>query len=618
MKEDNNLSFLAFLDDDGYYYTTSGTYPFASKISSIGSLLAGEDLISYDETILGDNMLLLGTKIRTVSYGKKKFFAVLAGLSASGLTNLLSISDENVQVHTNIFSNNGNLIAKCGHSEELFVGSNWYSWLRKNGQFDDGYTLEKIQQDIYRNQEGLVMCTVDGEYEYIFYAPIPETEWIITTSISYEVMAKTISSFANTLTKNAVIVMCVVVVVLFVIFLFYYLGMSKASVAMNDALEQAKKANQAKSEFLSSMSHDIRTPLNAVMGMTGIALKHTGEEERVKDCLEKIEESSNHLLRLINDVLDMSRIESGKIVIAKEPFDLRTCLANCASIIEGQLATREVKLIREFEEFEYPMVLGDELHLSQIFINILGNSVKFTPDGGKIYFRARQIEKEGKTVFYFELEDTGIGMKPEFLPQLFEKFTQESSGSRTNYKGTGLGMAITKQFVDLMNGTINVESTLNVGTKFMIEIPMEIDTERKTELVIGEESFDLDGMKILLVEDNELNMEIAEELLEEQGVFVTTATNGQFGLNVFEQSKIGTFDAILMDIMMPVMDGLTATKKIRQLNRADAKTIPIIAMTANAYAEDIQKTKDAGMNTHLSKPINVDMLYATLMNFYKN
>jgi signal transduction histidine kinase/ActR/RegA family two-component response regulator len=462
------------------------------------------------------------------------------------------------------------------------------------------------------------MCTVNDEYEYIFYAPIPETDWIITTSISYEVMAKTIGSFASTLNKNAVIVMCVVVIVLFVIFLFYYLGMSKASVAMNEALEQARKANKAKSEFLSSMSHDIRTPLNAVMGMTGIALKHTDDEERVTDCLEKIEESSNHLLRLINDVLDMSRIESGKIVMAQESFDLRTCLANCASIIEGQLATRDVKLIREFEEFEYPIVIGDELHLSQIFINILGNSVKFTPDGGTIYFRARQIEKEGKKVFYFELEDTGIGMKPEFLPQLFEKFTQESAGSRTNYKGTGLGMAITKQFVDLMNGTIQVESTLNVGTKFIIEIPMQVDTERKAELTPVEETFDLKGMKVLLVEDNELNMEIAEELLEEQGIIVTTAVNGLLAVEAFEQSKIGTFDAILMDIMMPVMDGLTATEKIRALNRADAKTIPIIAMTANAYVEDIKKTKEAGMNAHLAKPVDIDMLYATLMNFYKN
>lgn len=235
----------------------------------------------------------------------------------------------------------------------------------------------------------------------------------------------------------------------------------KANAVLAAAVEEAQSANKAKSEFLSYMSHDIRTPINGIMGMTDIAIKRIDDKARVLDCLGKIQSSSHHLLNLTNDVLTMSRIESGKTEVGHEPFDLRVCLANCASIIEGQLTAREVELIREFEEMEHPFVVGDELHLRQVFINILGNSVKFTPDGGKIYFRAEEIcSGDGKAVFRFELEDTGIGMKPEFLPHLFDPFVQEDGGTRTNYKGTGLGMSITKKFMDLMGGTIQVESDI--------------------------------------------------------------------------------------------------------------------------------------------------------------
>lgn len=383
------------------------------------------------------------------------------------------------------------------------------------------------------------------------------------------------------------------------------------------AAEEAKSANQAKSDFLSHMSHDIRTPINGIMGMTDIALKNIDNQGKVLDCLNKISGSSQHLLGLINDVLDMSRIESGKTKVNHESFDIRMCIDNCASIIGGQLVTRDIELIKEVEEFKHPHLIGDELHLRQVFINILGNSVKFTQDGGKIYFKAREMAfADKKALFQFELADTGIGMKEEFLPHLFDPFAQEDDGMRTIYKGTGLGMAITKKFIDLMGGTIEVKSKYNVGTKFVIELWMDVDENVKINDSKADMQIDLTGMKVLLVEDIELNMEIAKCILEEEGVVVTPAMNGQEAVDAFSDNPEGTFDIIIMDIMMPVMDGITATKVIRGMERPDAKTIPIVAMTANAYDEDIRKTREAGMNAHLSKPIDVDVVLKTLAGFY--
>lgn len=393
----------------------------------------------------------------------------------------------------------------------------------------------------------------------------------------------------------------------------------EANQLLKSAAEQANSANKAKSDFLSHMSHDIRTPINGIMGMTDIAMKNIGNDEKIQDCLNKISGSSQHLLGLINDVLDMSRIESGKTRVKNENFDIRTCIDNCISIIGGQVATRDLELVRELGKFRHPCLIGDELHLRQVFINILGNSVKFTPDGGEISFRAWELEcTEEKALYRFELADTGIGMKEEFLPHLFEAFAQEDDGTRTTYKGTGLGMAITKEFVDLMGGTIQVESKLNIGTKFTIELWFDIDHDAR----IGESQVDcqvdLVGMKVLLVEDIELNMEIAQCMLEDEGAVVTPAMNGQEAVDLFSDNPPGTFDMIIMDIMMPVMDGITAAKTIRAMERKDAKTIPIVAMTANAYEEDVQKTHDAGMNAHLSKPIDIDLMLKTLSIFYSS
>ncbi len=461
---------------------------------------------------------------------------------------------------------------------------------------------------------------------FVANAPISSENWQILLFVPTQVLgASTMRLLNGTMVFFAGISFVFLVLIVVVLVITMIAKADKRLMRQKDeanrllkiAAEEANSANQAKSDFLSHMSHDIRTPINGIMGMTDIALKNIGNQDKVLDCLHKIGGSSQHLLGLINDVLDMSRIESGKTKVNHESFDLRTCINNCASIIGGQLATRDIELIKECDEIEHPCLVGDELHLRQVFINILGNSVKFTPDGGKIIFRA--IEKESteeRALFRFELSDTGMGMKPEFLPRLFDAFAQEDDGTRTTYKGTGLGMAITKKFVDMMEGSIEVESTLNVGTKFTIELWIDLDKEAGKHEAKADCQVDLKGMKVLLVEDIELNLEVAQSILEEEGIRVTPAMNGQEAVETFANHPQGTFDAILMDIMMPVMDGITATKTIRAMDRPDAGSIPILAMTANAYEDDIRNTREAGMNAHLSKPIDVSALFKTLSRFY--
>lgn len=381
---------------------------------------------------------------------------------------------------------------------------------------------------------------------------------------------------------------------------------------------QAENANKMKSAFLSHMSHDIRTPINGIIGMTGIAIKNWNEQDKVLDCLKKIDNSSKHLVSLINDILDMSRIESGRMVINHEAMDMRKIIDSCALIAEGLLVQRNVDLIKGFGILKHPVVIGDELHLRQVLINILGNAIKFTPDGGKIFFQVKEMYAQpGKAIYHFEIEDTGIGMKPNFLEKIWDSFTQENTENCSGQKGTGLGMAITKKLVDLMGGVINVESELGVGSKFVVEITFDISLEKPQITEIMERSKPiLNGMKVLLAEDNELNMEIAKVLLEDEGIHVTTAENGQVAVNIFNNCPEGTFHAVLMDVRMPIMNGLLAAKTIRSLPRMDAATVPIIAMTADAYDEDIKKTTEAGMDAHLTKPVEQEDLLQTLRTLY--
>ena len=389
---------------------------------------------------------------------------------------------------------------------------------------------------------------------------------------------------------------------------------------LKEAKEKAEAANAIKSEFLARMSHDIRTPINGVIGMAELASKNLNNQEKVEDCLKKINATAVHLNLLVNDILDMSHIESNKLEIAHKPLNILSLADGCLSIIEGQLVNRNLKIITEYVDFRYPFLLGDELHLRQALVNILGNAVKFTPDGGKVTFRIKELATGYKTVTYrFEVEDTGIGMKSEFLSHIWDTFSQEDGGARSEYKGAGLGTSIAKSLIEMMGGTISVKSKLNEGSTFTIDIPFAIDDRTaavREQDLIKEEFKDGDtlfGTRILLAEDNEVNRSTAKELLEASGATVTLAENGQAAVLEFVESKPDYYDAILMDIMMPVMNGIDATKTIRALERGDAKIIPIIALTANAFEEDVRASTEAGMNAHLTKPLQISRVIKTLI-----
>lgn len=384
---------------------------------------------------------------------------------------------------------------------------------------------------------------------------------------------------------------------------------------LQEALEQANVASAAKSRFISSMSHDIRTPMNAIMGYTAIALTKEQKPD-VKDCLKKINNSANHLLTLINDVLEISRIESGKMTANPTRTNLSAMLDEVVDIAQGFIANRKLELKVNRAKVAIPDVLVDEIRVREVLINVLGNAIKYTKDGGTITFATEM--RKGNTpsdiVVIFTIADTGIGMSKDFQAHMFDDFSQEKTDARTEYRGTGLGLSICKKYVALLGGTIAVDSKKNIGTTFTIEIPMTLTT---TESLNKEtpENTDISGFHILLAEDNELNAEIAQTFLAGAGAKTTVAHNGEQALEIFQSHAPKTFDAVLMDIMMPVMDGLAATRAIRNLDRPDAKTIPIIAMTANAFAEDAEKCIAAGMDAHIAKPVEIETIKRVICKY---
>ena len=390
---------------------------------------------------------------------------------------------------------------------------------------------------------------------------------------------------------------------------------SELNKKLHKALIAAETANRAKSTFLLNMSHDIRTPLNGIMGLLKINMAHSDDEELVRENYKEMEKAANHMLSLINDVLQMSKLEDGREELSLELVCLPDVFCDMKAIIDGSALDKGISV--DFSEdsiWVHPYVITNPLYLRQIFLNIYGNGIKFTNFGGKISTKQECIEEKDNVITYrWIISDTGIGMSKEFLKHIFEPFAQERADARSNYHGTGLGMAIVKKMIDKMGGTVSVTSEVGKGSTFVVELPFEMGAApEKSKKEEADKENSIHGLNLMLVEDNELNAEVAEILLEDEGAIITMVTDGQQAVELFNNNPEGTFDAILMDIMMPVMDGLTATKAIRALNRPDAGTIPIIAMTANAFAEDVQRCLDAGMNAHLAKPLDIEKVKKTI------
>lgn len=404
------------------------------------------------------------------------------------------------------------------------------------------------------------------------------------------------------------------------IMLSYVSGIQKARTETEKALLSAQRANAAKSDFLSRMSHDIRTPLNGIIGLLEISEKHRDDIELLALNRKKEKIAANHLLSLVNDILDMSKFEDDSFELPCESFDLYTV---CEEVITICVIRARENGISSFTDdgvnLVYRNVYGSPLHLRQIWMNLINNGIKYNKPGGSISCTSSVRSCDGDTVIYdFTISDTGIGISESYLQHIYEPFTQERSDARSRYQGTGMGMAIVKALVDKMNGTISVQSEVGVGTTFVVSLPFKIDkTPSYAKADSDKEEISVAGMRILIAEDNDLNLEIAETILSDEGAIITTATNGKEALRLFLEKDVGTFDLILMDIMMPEVDGYEATRRIRGCNKADAASIPIVAMTANAFMEDIQEAKKAGMNDHLAKPLQMDKLLATIAKYKK-
>lgn len=389
----------------------------------------------------------------------------------------------------------------------------------------------------------------------------------------------------------------------------YTKNLESKNLELREAVFQAQKANAAKSSFLSRMSHDIRTPLNGIIGLIKINETHMDDRELVKTNQDKMLVSADHLLSLINDVLQMSKLEDENIEISHEPIDLGEISREVGTIISGRTAEAGIAFEIGKQELPVSYVYGSPLHIRQIFLNIYGNCIKYNKPHGKVTTTLKCLgEKNGIVTYRWTISDTGIGMSEEFLKHIFEPFVQEHSDARTVYSGTGLGMSIVKKIIDRMNGTIVVISKEGKGSTFVITLPFEIAEKPEEIPAEMDGEVNIAGLHLLLAEDNELNAEIARTLLEDEGAITTIVNDGQQVVDIFSRNKPGTFDAILMDIMMPEMDGLSATKAIRALDREDAGTIPIIAMTANAFDEDEKKCMEAGMNAHLVKPLDIQKM----------
>lgn len=628
-KEEN---ILLLFDEKGKYYSSDGNQGHWTETEMLTSMT---DSLSIYHTTLSyrpakENYIIFLKRMDEAQSFKGipgKIMYVAICINTDILKNTINVTGFEKQSFAYILALDGHRIFRIMQESNFMDGYNIFEVLR-TCTILNGDNIEEIRANIADGNKSCAEIELDSGKNYFVAAiPLEFCEWMLVEFVPTEILAENSKQFMD-MVVDFFIGIAGLITVMFMLLLFLIMRshahrklakqQKEANIKLVAAAEQAQSANIAKSKFLSNMSHDIRTPINGIMGMTAIALKNSGLDDKTRDCLKKIDATSHHLLSLLNDILDMSRIESGKTVIVQEPMDVRAVMENCLSIIRGQASERSLQIVHEFAQFAHPRVLGDALHLRQIFINILGNAVKFTPDGGMITFRAKEVFSDEVNVKYqFEVEDTGIGMKEDFIGHIWDSFVQEDGNGRSHYKGTGLGMAITKQLVELMGGDIRVQSKVNVGSIFTVILSFPRDVNHVEEHAPEWECISLKGVRVLLVEDNELNREIAVSLLEDEGMTIATAENGLEAVEQFAANPPGTFDVILMDVMMPVMDGLEATRRIRAMDREDAQAIPIVAMTANAFEEDNRKTKEAGMNAHLAKPMDLRIVLKTISNYIK-
>lgn len=755
-----SFDYLAFYDWDGKFHMIYGDeVQLEDTASFLGSLRNGEKKIAVGHSRTEEKIIMMGIPTAYPMENGEKSIALVAGIPASYINEVLSLDIDNTLTYSHIIRRDGSFIVK---NIDLDL-NNYFERIRATfaEHGDDGANefIDELRDAMEEHKDFSSVMPILNERSHIYCTPLAHSEWYLVTVMPYGELDSTINALDHDRTMLFVVCMVINLSVICLIFFMYFRNSRKQMQMLVEARQDAEHANKAKSEFLSNMSHDIRTPMNAIVGMTAIATANIDNKQQVENCLGKIALSSKHLLGLINDVLDMSKIESGKMTLSMSEISLREVMESIVSIVQPQVRSKRQKFDVFIYDIETENVYCDSVRLNQIIINLLSNAVKFTPDGGSIEVRMYQKPSEKSNNYIqvnIEVQDSGIGMTEEFKKSVFDAFSREDSKRVHKTEGTGLGMAITKYIVDAMDGTINLETAPGKGTHFFVTLDLEkaeireeemilpnwhmlvvdddelicrsaaeslknigieaewtldgesavkmvaqkqksnipyhiilldwklpgidgVETARQIRQTLGDDipillisAYDwsdiendaraagisgfiskplfkstlyyglkqfmssetpsaadadnvverpddevtFDNLKILLAEDNELNWEIANELLSELGLDIDHAENGNICVEMFKNSEVGYYKAILMDIRMPVMSGYEAAEAIRACDRPD-KDIPIIAMTADAFSEDVKKCLDAGMNAHTSKPIDVNTVARLLDKYIK-
>ena len=644
-------STLIFLQENGKAITTDGTkiridMPSKLLLELKNGYNIGK-LVSLDYEQKKKDSYLVAIPCQEYMINGETYTAIGTVYNHSKLDSMLSVKSYNGNAYLFMLDNDGN-ITYTNQQEDKFFRN--YSLLKhlKGGQAITEEEADSLKKKLDGREQGVELLGNDKPY-YLGYCPIENNNTMLICIVEKGVVDNVLRDYQKTIVF-ATILMAGFILLLFV-GLFYSISrrnladqkaeyekrnneiqmqalremeasnkkLKKAKDITTEALQTAENANKAKTDFLSNMSHDIRTPMNAIIGMTSLIRHDAGNKDKVIEYADKIDISSQHLLGIINDVLDMSKIEAGKTVFKYTDFSILDFITELNTIFHPQIAEKNQTLTVTKENIRHEWVNGDQVHLMQIFNNLLSNAVKYTQEGGKIQFLVEECETKSSVYakYRFLVSDNGMGMSADFKKTIFDPFTRAEDSVTNKIQGTGLGMAITKNLVEAMGATIDVESELSQGSCFEVLIDLRIAENRSVSSAVQEEKNEqndniFQGMRFLCAEDNELNAEILTELLKIEGAECTICENGEEILKTFEKSAPGDYDMILMDVQMPVMNGYEATKAIRRSSHELAKKIPIIAMTANAFSEDIQHSLAAGMNAHVSKPVEMRVLEKTI------
>ena len=644
-------STLIFLQENGKAITTDGTklrvdMPSKLLLDLRNGYNIGK-LVSLDYNQKKKDGYLVAIPCQEYTINGETYTAIGTLYDHSKLDSMLSVKSYNGNAYLFMLDNDGN-ITYTNQKEDKFF-RNYF--LLKHLKGDQAITEEEadsLQKKLDGREQGVELLGSDKPY-YLGYCPIENNNTMLICIVEKSVVDNVLKDYQKTIVFETIL-MAGFILLLFA-GLFYSISrrslaeqkaeyekrnneiqtqamkemeesnkkLKKAKDITTEALQTAENANKAKTDFLSNMSHDIRTPMNAIIGMTSLIRHDAGNKAKVIEYADKIDISSQHLLGIINDVLDMSKIEAGKTVFKYTDFSMPDLIEELNTIFQPQIAERNQTLMVIKENIRHEWVNGDQVHLMQIFSNLLSNAVKYTQEGGKIQFLVEECETKSSVYakYRFLVSDNGMGMSADFKEKIFDPFTRAEGSVTNKIQGTGLGMAITRNLVEAMGGTIDVESELGQGSCFEVLIDLRIAEDRSVSSTVQEEKNEqndniFQGMRFLCAEDNELNAEILTELLKIEGAECTICENGEEILKTFEKSAPGDYDMILMDVQMPVMNGYEATKAIRRSSHELAKKIPIIAMTANAFSEDIQHSLAAGMNAHVSKPVEMRVLEKTI------